>query len=578
MQKDSNSHINRRINVIQVLMVLCIFLLAARSSDIQIFQADELTKKAESDYSHLVKIQGERGRILDRNMNPLAASIEAASVAACPLNIEDATQVAKALSPIVKISEKTIRTKISNDRQFAWIAKKIKKEDAKTIRKMGLAGVYIEKDTKRIYPYLDLAAQIIGFTGAEDTGLEGLEYKYNGILEGKADKVRLKRAGKGGFLAVDRRKRSHLKGKSIVLTIDKKIQYLSEHALEKAVKAHRAKSGIALVMQPKTGELLAMAHYPKFNPNNFRTTSQEIFRNRAVTDPFEPGSVIKVFTAASALEKGYSPRSIFFCENGTYKIGKFTINDSHPYQWLSINKIIKFSSNIGAAKITQTIGDKSLHQYLAAFGFGEKTDVGFSRETSGILLPPERWTKIDASAISFGQGLSVSAVQLLTGISAIANDGQLMKPLLVKKILSNKGKLLQEFHPQHVRQVVSKSTAEHISRMMHLAVQEDGTGSKAAMEGYAVCGKTGTAQKVSKNRKGYSKNRYTSIFAGFAPRYNPELSILVVVDEPMGGKYYGGDVAAPAFKKILAGSFNYLNIPPEQKQHIAAVIDNGVQQ
>jgi len=331
---------------------------------------------------------------------------------------------------------------------------------------------------------------------------------------------------------------------------------------------------MVLVMRPQTGEFLSIAHFPQFNPNNFKRYNNIVFRNRAVTDAFEPGSAMKVFTAAAALENGFGPKSIFFCENGTYKIGSFTIHDTHPYDWLSMNQIIKFSSNIGATKIGAKIGDKILHNYLIAFGFGNKTQIECPGETSGSLSPYQKWSKIDASAISFGQGVSVSAVQLISGISAIANNGVLMKPLLIKKIISSNGKNLEVYRPEKIRRVISSRSAIHVKNMMRLAVEGEGTGTKAAMAGYTVCGKTGTAQKALENGKGYSKDNYISIFAGFAPENKPELAILVAIDEPRK-QYYGGDVAAPAFKTIMAESFNYLNIPPENNKHMVVLLSPG---
>jgi len=574
MSKDINIKIKHRILFIQVMMVVSIFLLGAKSFDIQIFKAKELSRKAENDYSRYLTIKGERGQILDRSMNKLATSIDAISITACPLKVKDPALTAKKLSRILDMDSKQLENTLSKKRMFAWIAKRISPDQADQIKKLKLNGIYFENDSKRFYPNRNLAAQVIGFTGSDNFGLEGLEFKYNDALEGSSVKIRVKRSGNGGILDLDKKRRAQLKGNSIVLTIDKKIQFLSEQTLERTVKAHKAKSGMALVMRPKTGELLSIAHFPQFNPNNFKEYDNLTFKNRAVTDAFEPGSAMKVFTAAAAIEKGFAPKSIFFCENGTYKIGTFTIHDTHPHDWLTINQIIKFSSNIGAVKIIETIGDKALHNYLTGFGFGNRTRIGSPGETSGSLSPYQKWSRVDAGAISFGQGLSVSAIQLISGISAIANDGKLMKPMLIKKIISNNGKKIKEYQPETIRRVISSKTAQQVKTMMSLVVKEEGTGVKASMDGYTVCGKTGTAQKALKNKKGYSKNNYISVFAGFAPENNPELAILVVVDEPKK-QYYGGDVAAPAFKTIMAESFNYLNIPPESGKNMVALVTNG---
>lgn len=574
MSKKFNKEINQRLIVIQILIVAAIFLMGAKSFDIQIFKARELAQKAESDYSRHLTIKGERGEILDRSMNKLATSIDAISITACPSKIKNPASVAEKLSKILNINREKLQATLSSQRMFAWVARRVSPDQARKIQKLNLQGIYFENDSKRFYPNRDLGAQVIGFTGLEDSGLEGLEFKYNPVLEGNSIKIKVKRDGNGGVLDLDKKRRAELKGNSIVLTIDKKIQFLSEQTLEKTVKAHRAKSGIALVMKPQTGELLTIAHFPQFNPNNYKKYDIEVFRNRAVTDAFEPGSAMKVFTAAAALEKGFSPQSIFFCENGTYKIGTFTIHDTHPHDWLSITHIIKFSSNIGASKIAETLGEKILYHYLTGFGFGDKTRVGCPGETAGNLMPYREWTKIDTSAISFGQGISVSAVQLISGISAIANNGNLMKPLLIKKIISNTGKELRVYHPETIRQVISSKSAQQIKKMMSLVVTEDGTGTKAAMDRYTVCGKTGTAQKALKNQRGYSKNNYISVFGGFAPEAKPELAILVIIDEPRN-QYYGGDVAAPAFKTIMTESFNYLNISPENNKTMLALLSAG---
>ncbi len=574
MDNQSDKSIKRRIAFVQVMMAALIAVIGIKSFDIQIFKAEELAQKAENDYSRALTIKGERGLILDRRMNKLATSIDAISVSASPAKIENPKQTARKLSKILDIPYGKLAKKLSSGRMFTWVARSISPFQADEIKKLGISGIYFEDDFKRFYPQRNLAAQILGFTNAEDAGLEGIEFKYNSLLEGETIKLKVIRDGNGRIFDINKSQRAKLRGKSIVLTLDKKIQYLSERVLEKTVTTHKANSGMALVMRPKTGELLAVAHYPQFNPNNFTDYSWEVFRNRAITDSFEPGSAMKVFTAAAALEKGFTPKQIFFCEQGSYRIGSYTVHDTHPNGWLSINQIIKVSSNIGAVKIVETIGSKTLYNHLTGFGFGTKTQVGCPGETTGALMPYRKWTKIDAGAISFGQGVSVSAIQLLGGISAIANNGTLMKPMLIKKVVSNTGEDLRVYRPQAVRQVVSPKTAQQVKFMMSLAVAQDGTGTKAALDGYTVCGKTGTAQKALKNGKGYAKNRYISVFAGFAPKKDPELAILVVVDEPRN-KYYGGDVAAPAFKNIMAESFNYLNIRPEQDKSMIAMVANG---
>jgi cell division protein FtsI (penicillin-binding protein 3) len=314
-------------------------------------------------------------------------------------------------------------------------------------------------------------------------------------------------------------------------------------------------------MAPKTGELLAVAHYPYFNPNTFRDFDRGAWRNRAVTDPFEPGSTVKIFSAVAAIESGGStPNTIFFCENGAYKIGKNVVHDHTPHGWLSLQQIVKYSSNIGAIKISEMIGREPLYNTLRTFGFGQKTGIDCPGETVGSLSHYKRWSKIDTGAISFGQGVSVSAVQLITATSAIANGGMLMKPRIVQAILDANGKVLENRRPKMVRRVASRNTARIVARIMKTVITPGGTGVNAALDGYTVSGKTGTAQKSGKHGT-YAKGKYVSSFVGFTPSENPAVTILVVVDEPRND-YHGSKVAAPVFKKIALETLNYLNIPP----------------
>jgi len=569
MEKEMKKRLGRRVGVIQFCLVLCLMLLAAKSFEVQIFESTDLTQKAERGYSSDIVIKGDRGEILDRNRNKLGTSIEAPNVTADPKQIQDTKITAGRLARVLEQEKSQIEKLLSRKCRYVIVARKISPDQAEAVRHLNLKGIYLKADTRRFYPNRSLAAQVIGFTGKDDTGLEGLEYKLNAVLEGRQVKAKVTRDGAGQILNIEKNQRDELRGNAIVLTLDKKIQFLSERALEQAVRQHKAKSGMVLVMRPQTGEILAMAQYPFFNPNNFGAFNRAAYRNRAVTDAFEPGSIMKVFTVASAIEKGVAPGSIFFCENGDYKIGGYTIHDTHDHDWLSMAQVVKFSSNIGAAKISETIGGRALHHYLTAFGFGDKTRVGSPGESSGSLLPCRDWSKIDNAAISFGQGISVTGVQLISAISAIANNGRLMQPMLIKKILSPAGKEIKTFQPNVLRQVVSPKTAAIVKQMMTGVVAEDGTGTQAAMEGYQVCGKTSTAQKAAKNGGGYSRNKYIAAFGGFAPLDNPELATLIIVDEPQK-QHYGGIVAAPAFKSIMTQSFSYLNIPPSSTHPMIA--------
>ncbi len=552
----------KRIILIQVLLFSAIVLLAAKAVEIQVFKAPVLSQKAEREYLGYTVMKGKRGKIFDAHMNALATSGDSLSLAASPAQIKDPARTAAKLAHALDISEKKLEKALSKKRSFTWVKRHLTSHEIEKVSRLSMKGIHFREDVRRHYPNESLAAQVIGFKGT-DKGLEGLEYEYDRILKGKQLKVKITKDATGRLLDSEKRLADKFSGDSLVLTIDRKIQFLTERALKRAVDHQNADSGIAIVMEPDTGYIRAIAHCPQFNPNRFLDYDNAIWRNRAVTDQFEPGSVMKIFTAATAVENNIcKPKSIFYCENGAYEIGSFTVNDIHPHGWLTLRQIIKFSSNIGAIKISETIDHKIFYNSLNKFGFGNKTGIEYPGETTGRLIPYYDWSEIDRGAIAFGQGIAVSAIQLAAGVAAIANDGILMKPVLVEKIVSPDGKVRKINHPVPVRRVISKGTAVTIKNIMRSVVTEEGTGSKAVMNGYSVCGKTGTAQKAATDGTGYSKNRFTAVFTGFAPEKHPEFVILVIVDEP-GKNHYGGVVAAPVFKNIMLESFNYLGIPPD---------------
>jgi cell division protein FtsI (penicillin-binding protein 3) len=327
------------------------------------------------------------------------------------------------------------------------------------------------------------------------------------------------------------------------------------------VTTYKARSGMAIVMNPKTGALLALAHYPVFNPNSYRKFDRFTWRNRAITDPFEPGSTMKIFSAAAALESGATtPNTIFYCENGSYAIGRHTVHDTKSYGWLSLQQIVKYSSNIGAVKVVEKIGSRTLFDTLQDFGFGDRTNIDCPGESPGLLSHYKRWSAVDAGSIAFGQGVSVSGLQLITAMAALANDGLMMKPYIVQAVTDPNGRPIRTIEPVAVKQVVSVGTAHQVRRIMRSVITEGGTGVEADLDGYNVCGKTGTAQKIEPNGQ-YAHNKYVASFVGFAPTERPALAAIVVVDEPRD-IYYGGTVAAPAFKRIIKDALSYLNISP----------------
>jgi cell division protein FtsI (penicillin-binding protein 3) len=351
--------------------------------------------------------------------------------------------------------------------------------------------------------------------------------------------------------------------RNIVLTIDKPMQHIIETELGRGVERWRAKGGMAIVTEPSTGKILAMASYPTFNPNQFIQYRPKSWRNSAVSDVFEPGSLFKVFLAAAALEEQVvRPSDSFFCENGSYTVYDRTIHDTTGHGWLTFQQILKFSSNIGASKVGEKMGKDRLYRYISAFGFGEKTRVNLPGEGKGIVHHPRYWPPVALDTISFGQGISVTGIQLVTALSAIANGGFLMRPYVVERILNEKGEIVQSFQPETVRKVISGETAKKMTLLLKAATEKGGTGESAVPAGYEVAGKTGTAQKVDSVSGGYSEGRYTSGFMGFAPVEAPRLVVLVVVDEPQGGSY-GGVVAAPIFRAMMEKIFPYLRLVPK---------------
>jgi cell division protein FtsI (penicillin-binding protein 3) len=549
--------------IIGGLFTLFFTAIGIKATYVQVFRGSWLSQKAADQYEVSYKSAGKRGTIFDRNLREMAVSIDVESIAAHPAQIESPRKVARSLSKILKMNRRALAKKLYSKKKFVWIKRKVTPKEAEAVKKLDISGLDFIPEHKRFYPNKTLAAQLIGFTNIDDHGLEGLEFYYNDILSGSVVEYTVLRDARGRGFEAESPAGSATSGKNLVLTIDSTIQYIAEKALAESVKAFSAKSGMAVVMDPRTGALLAMAQVPLFNPNALNGYNRKVWRNRIITDAYEPGSTMKIFSAAAAIETGScSPSSIFYCENGAYRIGNHIIHDSHEHGWLSLQQIIKYSSNIGAVKFSAVTGSKYLFGTLKKFGFGEKTGIDCPGETAGSLAPYQRWTTVDAGTISFGQGVSVSALQLITAISAVANKGILMKPYAVQAITDYHGRLVKSFSPKIVRRVISEKTAGTLTRIMQTVTTEGGTGVNAALDGYSACGKTGTAQKIDENGR-YSNEKFIASFVGFAPVEAPKIAVLVVVDEPQK-EHYGSAVAAPAFKTIAQKALDYMNISPKK--------------
>ena len=564
MKPVEKKKIRFRIIIIGSIFSVFFTIIGAKAVYLQIFCGPWLSQKAANQYEASFKSSEKRGTIYDTNLKEMAVSVDVTSIAAHPGQINDARAMAKSLAGILKIDSKELIKKLSSDKKFVWIKRRVTPKETEAVRNLKIIGIDFIPEHNRFYPNKMLSAQTLGFTNIDDHGIEGIEFYYDAHLRGSTSKFTVLKDALGRGFDAEKRRVSKFRGNNLILTIDSTIQYIAEKALEEAVTEFSAKSGMAIIMAPKTGAILAMAHFPFFNPNAFNGFDKKLWRNRIITDHFEPGSTMKIFSAAAAIESGNaSPNSIFFCENGAYKIGQEVVHDTRPYGWLSLQQIIKHSSNIGAVKISEITGSESLYKTLRDFGFGAKTGIDCPGETAGSLSPFKQWAKIDAGTISFGQGISVSALQLASAASAIANEGLLMKPYIVQAITDQNGRLLKSFEPRIVRRVVSEKTARTLVRIMQTVITKGGTGVKAAIEGYSVCGKTGTAQKIDENGE-YSDGKFISSFVGFAPAEKSEVAILVVIDEPQD-QHYGSIVAAPVFKKIAHKILSYMNIPPKRK-------------
>jgi cell division protein FtsI (penicillin-binding protein 3) len=564
MRRVKKNPISLRATILGVFFSLWLLVIGGKVVHVQVFQGDRLSKKASDQYERSVRSEGKRGVIFDRNRREMAVSSDVTSIAAYPAQLPDLDEASAMLAKALQMEQmerNALVNRLTLDKSFVWVQRKVTPKERAAVSVLGIKGIDFCSERKRNYPNTTLAAQVLGFTGTDGYGLGGIESRYNEELSGNSKRLTVLRDALGRGFFSEEQNTVETDGNGLVLSIDATIQFIAEQALKEAVTSFSAESAMAVVMDPETGAVLAMAHYPFFNPNVFLEFEQWKWRNRAVMDSFEPGSTMKVFTAAAAIEKGgVTPASIFFCENGSYRVSGHTINDTHENGWLSLQQIVKYSSNIGAVKVLERIGHEALYATFRDFGFGSKTGIDCPGETAGRLRPYRQWWGVDASTISFGQGVSVSAVQLAAAVSVFANDGILMKPYVVQAVVDAEGNDVKRFEPQAVRRVVSTDTARTVTRIMETVTTEGGTGEGVALEGYSVAGKTGTAQKAGENGT-YEKGLYVSSFVGFVPADDPQATIVVIVDKPEEA-YYGGTVAGPAFRKIAEGLLQYLNVPP----------------
>ena len=557
-----------RLIFVSSLLLLFAVSLIARLANLQITQHKTLLAKSEKQPHHgNLKTYFGRGTIFDRNGNELATNLVVESVFVVPQEVRDRKYTSKVLASALSQNYDRVYKEVSSKKQFAWIKRKASTDEIIHLKKSALSGVRFRSEQKRFYPKRELAANVIGFVGTDDYGLAGIEHTYQEELKGVVYSQPIEQDGRGrNIQSLASLSRSNLGNYDLMLTLDEVIQFTTEYYLKKQVERYKADSGMAVVMNPNSGEIYAMANVPQFNPNNYNKFTPETRKNNTVVSAYEPGSIFKPIVAAAALDKGIAqPQDKFFCEDGSFKIGGRSIGEAsgHKYGSLSMQEIIAKSSNIGAIKIAQKLGKDSFYEYIRKFGFGEKTNIQLPGVASGLLDKRKNWNEHSLASISFGQDIAVTPLQMVVALSAIANGGTLMEPHIAKALMRD-GKIIKEIKPKKIRRVISKKTSRQMMEILKFVV-ENGTGKKAAIDGFEVAGKTGTAQKYIRETKSYSKTEFISSFIGYAPADDPRLAILVMIDNPKG-RHWGGVVAAPVFVKIAEKSLRHLNVTSSKER------------
>ena len=557
----------RRLYFLGGILILWAAFICARLINLQVVHYGDFEQQARRQQQRTIEVSARRGVIFDRSGHELAMSVAVDSAFAVPIEIPDQENTANVLAKVLHADASEILARFKSSHAFCWVARKLDPQTADRIRALNLKGIYFQKEPKRFYPKREMAAQVVGYVGMDDEGLGGIERGFDGELRGEAAKMLISRDARGHWFG--RVEHEPDPGRNIVLTVDEKIQYIAERELEQAMRETRAEAGTVIVQNPHTGEILALANRPTFNPNNFHGILQAQLKNRAVSDIYEPGSTFKIVTIAAALEERVThPDEVVDCQMGSIVIGGIRIHDHKPYGLLNIEQIIANSSDVGAIKIGLRLGEQRFDQYIRAFGFGSQTGIELPGETRGLTKPVSRWSKVSIGAISMGQEIGISAVQLAGLISTIANNGVWVAPRIIKtsapagvqNAMGASGTIAPaSLRPADQRRVISSETAEQMKKMLEAVVQY-GTGPKAQLEGYSAAGKTGTAQKVDPATGAYSKTKYVASFAGFAPVRDPAVTIVVILDSAVG-LHQGGQISAPAFRRIAQKVLACMNVP-----------------
>lgn len=553
--------VQRRLAVVLMLAMLVFSLIGLRLVWVQVVGSDRLRNLALDQRLRPVPVDAKRGTVYDRNGRELAVSVSSDSIYAVPVEIKDPAATAKILAKTLGLNADTLLANLTKHASTVWVKRKVDPDAAMAVRKLNLPGIGFTESGQRFYPKDGLAAHVLGIAGVDNQGLEGLEKQYDIYLSGTRGRIEAERDAAGKEIPEGRHVYvPPVDGYDVYLTIDEVIQYIVERELDKAMADTKAKRGVIIAMDPRTGEILAMASRPTYNPNNYNDFPASFRRNIAVADSYEPGSTFKVITAAAALEEGVVTPTTEFYDPGYVEVEGHKLRCHKPggHGLQTFVEAAENSCNPVFASIALKLGRDKLLEYIKAFGFGAKTGIDFPGEATGLLHSPKAMGPVEVATYGFGQGISVTPLQMVTALSAIANDGYLMRPMLVREIRSSNGETVKRFYPTKVRQVVSEKTAHELTQILE-SVVVNGSGARAYIPGYAVAGKTGTAQKPEQGR--YGDKRVAS-FMGFAPANDPKVAIIVIIDEPNVGISYGGVLAAPVFKAIMEDVLRYLEIPP----------------
>ncbi len=544
----------QRSRLVLGVLMLGLVILAGRAIYLQEFNKDFLQQQGELRYSRVVEQSVPRGSIKDRHGEILAISAPVKSIWMDPQQIDMTQTQIKALSDLLGMSQSAVAERVNSNKRFVYLKRRLSPNLAAEVAQLNIKGLYFKQEYYRYYPTRELAAHILGFTDIDDQGQEGIELAWQDRLTSEYGKRRVIQDRNGRIVADVERLNSPKPGQELTLSIDSKIQYLAFQKLARAVKMHRARAGSVVALDVRTGEVLAMANYPTFNPNQRANINRDAIRNRALVDEFEPGSTLKPFAVAVALETGrIKPDTVMETSAGMMKIGRAVIRDVRSKQNLTVSQVIQASSNVGVARIAMLLPPQTLWEMFNRAGFGVGTGVGFPGEVSGKLHDYRNWRPIEQATMSYGHGISVSLMQLARAYTLFATGGEL-KPVT----------LLKRDQPVIGQKVISRETALAVTDMLEMAVQPEGTGSRARINGYRVAGKTGTAHKRLENQKGYAASRYLSSFVGFAPVSDPRVVIAVMIDEPNAGEHYGGSVAAPVFSQVMEETLRILDVPFDQ--------------